>query len=79
MNTICKKASVLKAKVKAIIAKNEYNTVRFCGVGNITRSDLDTICLYCDTIATYGGYSGALMQPRGPVADVLAKNGLLEA
>lgn len=28
MNTICKKASALKAKVKAIIAKNEYNTVR---------------------------------------------------
>ena len=78
MNAICKKALALKEKAEATIRKNEYNTVRFCGVASVSRADLETVVLYCQTIATYGGYTGELMKPRGTVAEVLSKNGLVE-
>ncbi len=54
------------------IFKSEYSLFTIRGVENLSRSDVDTIILYCEYYIknkTIGG----LMPPRGGVADVLKK------
>lgn len=72
------KANALLSDIAKAISKNEYNAIRFQGVSNVSRSDLETVELYCDTINSNGAYTGLLMKPRGAVADILQKFGLLE-
>lgn len=54
------------------IFKSEYNLFTIRGVENLSRSDVDTIMLYCEYYIknkTIGG----LMPPRGGIAEVLKK------
>lgn len=54
------------------IFKSEYALFTIRGVENLSRSDVDTIMLYCEYFIknkTIGG----LMPPRGGVAEVLKK------
>lgn len=70
------------AKLKADIQKkldnwNERSSFTLKGVKNLSRSDLDTMELYADTICRQGNYYG-LMKPLGSVATVLKAYGILE-
>lgn len=56
--------------------KQSLDCVKIKGVKNLSRSDLETILLYCDTIKKHGTWEGYLMQPLGGVGEVLAKYGL---
>lgn len=78
IRTRAKKAQTLQKAAETAARRNEYNAIRFCGVGNVSRSDLDTVILYCDIICAEGQYTPTLMKPRGAVAAILEKNGLLE-
>lgn len=60
--------------LKRARVKNEYRTSTIKGVKNLSRSDLDTIELYAETIDRQGSYSG-LITPVGGVAEVLKKYG----
>lgn len=55
---------------------NERSNFTLKGVKNLSRSDLDTIILYADTIARQGNYDG-LMKPLGGVGEVLSAYGLI--
>ena len=57
--------------------KNEYRASTLRGVKNLSRSDLDMIELYAETIDRTGSYYG-LMEPRGGVREVLIKYGYLK-
>ena len=57
--------------------KNEYRASTLRGVKNMSRSDLDMIELYAETIDRTGSYYG-LMEPRGGVREVLIKYGYLK-
>lgn len=61
----------LKSDVKKKLDNwNERSNFTLKGVKNLSRSDLDTIELYADTIERQGNYNG-LMKPLGAVAQVL--------
>jgi len=62
--------------LEAARLKNEYRLSIIKGVKNLSRSDLDTVELYAQTIEKSGSYFG-LMEPRGNVAEVLNKYGYL--
>jgi len=53
--------------------KNEYRLSTVKGVKNLSRSDLDTIELYAETIEKNGHYEQILMEPRNGVKEVLQK------
>lgn len=57
--------------------KNEYRASTLKGVKNLSRSDLDMIEFYAQTIDRTGSYYG-LMEPRGGVREVLIKYGYLK-
>ena len=57
--------------------KNEYRTSTLKGVKNLSRSDLETIELYAETIDRTGGYS-FLREPAGAVREVLVKYGFID-
>jgi hypothetical protein len=63
---------------KKIDSWNERSMFTISGVKNLSRSDLDTILLYTETISKEGCYTGYLRKPLGEVRSVLAANGLLE-
>ena len=56
--------------------KNEYRVSTLKGVKNLSRSDLDTVELYAQTIERQGNYYG-LMEPRGNVRELLNKYGFI--
>lgn len=72
-----KKVEKLKSDIAKKIANwNERSNFTLKGVKNLSRSDLDTIELYADTIASQGNYNG-LMKPLGSVAQVLSAYGII--
>lgn len=56
---------------KSLKSWNERSMFKLGGVGNLSRSDLDVLQMYVETIETYGTYKGYLMKPLGPVGKVL--------
>ena len=65
------KVKKLKQDINKKLDKwNERSNFTLKGVKNLSKSDLDTITLYADTIETQGNYNG-LMKPLGAVAQVL--------
>lgn len=56
-------------------AKNEYRCSTLKGIGNLSRSDLDTLVLYAEILQRDGDTVG-LMELRGNLAQVWAAYGL---
>lgn len=54
---------------------DERSQFKIKGVGNLSRSDLDTIQLYAETYIQSGNLS-ALMRPLGGIAQVLKAYGI---
>lgn len=75
--SIYEKAVSLMEKAKAVISGSDSNVVRFDGVNNVSRSDLNEVVLYCRAIELFGNYSSTFTPPHNQVASVLAQNGLL--
>lgn len=71
------KAKNLIALCKKNLMENENNSRKFKGA-RVSTSDVETIILYCETIIRCGTYEGQLMTPRGSVAEVLKKSGLMD-
>lgn len=71
-----KKINLLKSKVQSIIARTEYKSQKINGV-SCSRSDQETIVMYCDNMLQNGGRISGLMEPCGNVADVFKKAGIL--
>lgn len=69
--------SISKDIDNAIRKWNERSNFTLKGVKNLSRSDLDTLLLYAEYIEKHGTYEGYLMKPRGAVAEVLEKYGLI--
>lgn len=74
--TVEAKAVKLISECEHNLTQNEYNLRKFKGVV-CSCSDVKTIKLYASTIAREGRYDMFLMPPRGAVADVLSKCGLI--
>lgn len=60
----------LKNKVIKLIENNEYNLVKFKGV-SLSRSDLDTILMYCNILEKQGSLNGYMVL--GEVKEVFDK------
>ena len=54
---------------------NERSSFTVHGVRNLSRADLDSIKLYCETVIRYGNY-GNLMKPMGAEKEVLENAGV---
>lgn len=52
---------------------NERSLFRLKGVGNLSRSDMDTLQLYAEHFIQNNGYLYGLMQPLGNIGEVLEK------
>lgn len=76
MNQNNNKARNLIALCEKNLRANENNMRKFKGA-SVTTADVETVILYCETIIRYGTYEGQLMTPRGSVAEVLSKSGLI--
>ncbi len=68
------KIYTLRQKAQNLIMNSEYRSVKLHGV-SCTRSDLETIVMYSDTLLKHGNLNG-FMEPRGNIKDVFAKVGL---
>lgn len=66
--------NILYSTLEKARDKAECRTCTIKGVKNLSRSDLDAIELYAETIDRTGSHNG-LMTPRGGVAEVLKKFG----
>jgi hypothetical protein len=60
----------LKNKVIKLIENNEYNLVKFKGI-SLSRSDLDTILMYCNILEKQGNLNGYIVL--GEVKEVFDK------
>jgi len=69
-----KKIYALRQKAYNLTMNSEYRSVKLHGV-SCSRSDLETIIMYADTLLKNGNING-LMEPCGNVKDVFAKVGL---
>lgn len=65
------KRNLSKDIQKSLNSWNECSNFKLGGVGNLSRSDLDVLQMYIETIETYGTYQGYLMKPLGPIGKVL--------
>lgn len=65
------KRDLSKDITKALNSWNERSAFKLGGVGNLSRSDLDTLLMYIEYIETYGTYEGFLMKPLGSIGKVL--------
>lgn len=65
----------LKEVCERIPYENEYNCVAINGIKNLSRSDVDSIELYVDTILKNGSIDW-MMSPRGSVLEVLESAGV---
>lgn len=74
--TISCKALALIRKCEKAADRNEYRCSKINGVGNLSRSDLDSIVMYCQEFIKHGDIS-AFMEPRGGIGEVLAGVGIL--
>jgi len=70
-----KKIYTLRQKAQNLIMNSEYRSVKLHGV-SCSRSDLEVIVMYSDTLLRNGNING-LMEPCGNVKDVFAKVGLV--
>ena len=75
---LSKDAQKLIDLVNNKISNSEYRTSTIKGVKNLSRSDLEEIVMYAEQIRDYGSINSGYMKPRGGVAQVLQKVGLIE-
>ena len=55
---------------------DERSQFKLKGVGNLSFSDMDILKLYAETCIRTGSFRG-LMEPRGEIAKVLSKYGIV--
>lgn len=63
---------------KKIRTWNERSQFRLKGVGNLSKSDMDTLKMYAETFIRSGGYGfTGLMGPTGSTRDIFVQYGII--
>ena len=54
---------------------NEYSMFKIKGIGNLSRSDMDELLMYCDDLMN-GGFKQHMFLPRGSIKAVFEAYGI---